>query len=513
MRKFLSLEDDSQDDDANMDTDQQVVEPGESTDDTAEDTPAEDDEAVDEPLELPDLDALKVSELDDLNVAASAENKEAIDTVAENGQEVLDHLDTALEHFIDCCKTKRRASLKLAQEEHTLAQSVGEMNNIDVLEVPEEAAELDDAVLSPALESIGSTISGVIKAIYALIRKALTFLSDFLRNIWRELTSLQKGIATRTAEIVSMRKRLGSESDKDDGDRIGAFAASHGVDFKKYVQVGRHKAFLCLGGKELVEGRYEVEFERLNGLLKSSPKYEAFLKELPKAFEDMLTLVKSSVTGVIPASNIDLLFQNVPDCLTLAVDMVTSAQMAHGLLPTDDTSLLISNEYIGNFYQAELRPNTVFLKTRPSIVQRYAVWGIRYTKDSSLAIEGDFLRLLKTNELKAVSTLAVEQATSLISAQRSGDQITRYLDSLSEMLKKTDGAVWQNNQGDAASAALKNQQLVTMAKAVSSIEATINRFYTTALLHIRSVQHAWFAYLNATLMRERELIKLGMKNK
>lgn len=493
------------------DADSLEVEPEDSAaaiGDTPDEEIAEEDAFdPDAPLELADVSELKVTELAELNEKQAEENKTRVEMVAGEGQVLLSRLDRAFENFKQSCVSKAGGDLRLAQEEQQGVIEEGGMAGEQALEVPAEAADLTDAILSPALESLGTTLSGVIKAIYAMLKKSLAFLRDMLREIWRQHASLNKAIAVRSNEIISLRKNLGKG--------LSIFANSFGVKPESYVQIGAHKQYLLLAGKLVGEQgtSYTDHFKRLNELIASSELHLAFVESLPAAFEKHLEYIKANSDGVFDQAVINGFYAGVPNYQALPVHLALQAQHAHGLAPTEDTNLLISEEYIGNFFQAAMHPNTKFLNTAPNIAQIYAVWKVLYTKDSAVAIGNDTMPMLINSEITAASVEASKGAMEMIKAQRCADRTTHHLDTLSEILKKVDAFVWQNNQGEPAIAAEKNQQLLGIAQAIGSIESNIHRFFSEVLLHTRNVNHAWYAYLTATLLFERDLAQKGVNNR
>lgn len=492
------------------DLDSPEVEPDDSTaaiGDTADDQNNEENAFdPDAPLELLDVSELKVTELAELEAKQAEENKTRVEMLSGDGQVLLTRLDRAFENFKQSCVSKAGGDLRLAQEEQQGVIEEGGMVGEQALEVPAEAADLTDAILSPALESLGTTLSGVIKAIYAMLKKTLAFLRDMLREMWRQHASLNKAIAVRSNEIISLRKSLDKQ--------LPIFANSFGVKPESYVQIGTHKQHLLLAGKLVYEDQttYSEQFKKLNELVGSSELYLAFVESLPGAFEKHLEYIKANSDGVFDQAVINGFYADVPNYQALPVHLALQAQHAHGLTPTEDTNLLISGEYIGNFFQASLHPNTKFLNTNPNIAQIYAVWKVQYTKDSAVAIGNDTMPMLINSEITAASVEASKGAMEMIKAQRCADRTTHHLDTMSEILKKVDSFVWQNNQGDPAIAAEKNQQLLGIAQAIGSIESNIQRFFSEVLLHTRNVNHAWYAYLTATLMFERDLARKGVNN-
>jgi len=505
-RRRFSLEE--AEEDVSTDTDRKigddVADP--SADDA--DTDDEEDEGDDsKPLVLPDLADLQVVKLEEmLEHQQLEERRDALhEALTQDAPLAMETLHRALEHFKVSCLTRTTASLKLAQEEQVAAQETAGVITPEVLEVPLEAADVQDAQLSDALESLGTTVSGIIKAIYAAIKKALALLKEFLRDMWRQLKSLEEAIKKRGDDILALRKRYERKLD--------SLVQLHSVSLTRYVQLGKYKPFLCLDGKEIaldaVMG-YRESFSQLNGLLKQAPLYEKFAEELTGSFERLLKLIKENTDGQIANETIDTIFAKVPPIHTLA-PLGQAALLAHGLQATDETVLDVSDEYIGNLFQVAFNPNTDFLSSNPSVVQQYAVWKIDYTTDGTKAPADDFMRVLETAEIVAAQKAALDQAQLLISAQRISDHVEHRMESLSEILRQVDSFVWQNNQGEASVAALKNQQLIALTRAVSSIEGTTNRYFTQVLTHVRNVQYAWYQYLTETFKRELEILRLSDK--
>lgn len=510
MKRHLAFEDNADLD--NLDTDQRVGDDSPAPEDTPSDSDDGDnqevtsDDIADKPLVIPDVKDLAVTELAGmLKEQDHKDNDQVLQAVAEDGQVVLKHLDQALEHFRAACQARTSQPLGYAAEELAQAQAFAGVGVPHVIDMRNTTGALSDATIATAMEGLGSTVSTVIKAIIAAIRKALAFLKQFFKDVWRHLRALDAAIKKRGDELVQFRKRYRKQ--------LLAAGEAQGVKYEQYVQLGRHKPFLCIGGEVPNDEKagYGFQLKGLNALMASALAYEKLITPFVPACEKLLEDVKDSSDGNITAGDIEAFFKDVPSFGSLmAKANFSPAELAHGLQPTDETTLMISDEFLGNFFQAIYLPNGDFAQSSPTVVEKLAVCKIEFTRDEALTMTDDYMRELKSDEIEEAQKNAVEQAQLLISMQRVGDMVEHRLEQLTELLKKVDAQVWHNNQGDAAVAAAKNQQLIILTRAVSAVEGSCHRFFTEVGSHVRSVQYAWYAYLTANLKRDVEILRQGM---
>jgi hypothetical protein len=473
----------------------------------------------DKPIELVDVDELGVNELANLNEREDRkENTEAVEVIDKDGQLVMAKLETALEHFREAAKTGSRKTLRAAAECMQEAQEIAGVGDPYVITVPDEApvdvapewiaSSLQDSEIKTAQESLGSTVSSIIKAVLEALRKAVDYLRRMLRDLWLHMRSLEAAIKRRTEELIALRKTHKV--------KLEQFARAQEADFDRYVQLGRHKAYLIFhDGMPGMENHEKVPsfskaFTDLNVLLSQSPEYEKFLAILPASCEKFIQYVNESVTGDVDAPTINALFSTLPSMVTLMPKEYTEAMAAHGLQQTDETTLWVSPEYIGNFFQVGFMPKSDFQSTGPSYLDVLTICKVDYTRDNSLAMENDYGRFLNTSELEACERAASAQSQLLITVQRMGDNVAHRLEKLTEIVKKIDAQVWHNNQAPAEVAAAKNKHMVTLARALSSIEGTSNRYFSEVVRHVASVQYAWYSYLTATLKRDAEILRTGI---
>jgi hypothetical protein len=517
-RLRFAFEDDSSDD-MNLDTEARIGDTNEdaplpqdgegdasATDDGDEEAdPADNAPDPDGPLELHKPEDLRVMELDDLLNKEALKDKtgEVVKAVVDDGHLVLQDLDHAMEQFLNVKKHLAVGPLVVAAECYAKAQERIGIAHPTVLQVA--GLELGQIDVTAAMESIGTTLSTVIKTIMAAIRKALVFLKQVMKDIWRHLRSLEDAIKKRGDELIKFRK-LNLR-------RLDAYFQSLGVDRDQYVQMGKHKAFLTIAGRTPVPdnqiGNFAAHFQRLNKLVATALKYEAFLSPLAPILEQVLVLVKDSADGNFDAADLAQALDKVPNLQTLQPEgPYEEAVHAHGVQAPDGCVLMVSQEFLGNFFQVVTWPNDP--AAFDSALARYAATKIEYKRDETLELTNDFMRVLETTEVEDAQKAANLQAQLLISMQRVGDSVEHKLDGLADFLKKVDAQVWQNNQGNPDVAARKNQILIDLTRAVSTIEGNCSRFFLEVGSQVRSVQYAWYAYLTANLKREMEILQQGL---
>lgn len=466
------------------------------------------------PLEIMDTDDLKVMELDDLNRVEAIRNdhKEVVEAVSEDGMIVLKNLDGALEHFLQAADTRARASLQLAAECFAEAQQIAGFGVPSLIQVPVEPAVVDPTSLSTALESIGGTISNIIKALINVLRKAVQFLRDFFRQIWRQIRSLENAIKRRTDELLRYRKAYGKQ--------LEGFARAQGIDPNaEYVELGKNKLYLTFRGTLPGQNKtndvpdFATAFTDLNVLMAQGADYEKILALLPASCEKFLDFVAQSQDGTVPTDTVMQLFSMVPSFENLMPKECTYAIHAHGVqAPRDEgeeSILMVSQEYIGNFYQIGTWPDRDFFARDPNTLDVLATSRVDYRHDPGVALSNGAARAVDIQELEKAQRAATTQAQMLIKLQRVGDAVEQRLERLTEVLKKAEATNWQNNQSDASVAAVKNQQVVLLTRAISSVQGSTQRYFTEVVGHVRNVQYAWYAYLTANLKRDKEILSKG----
>lgn len=478
-----------------------------------EEKPKNDLSDPDKPLEVFKPEDLKVVELAELNEAEESKEKntELVEAVSQDGHAVLKDLDEALEHFQEALKSRSRASLQLAAECFQEAQLGAGLSVPVAIEVPAEGAEVSEELLKPAMESITGTISNIIKAVLEALKKALAWLRQFFRQIWRQIRDLEAANKKATDELIRYR-RLNRQ-------HLEAFAKAQGVDYYQYVQLGKHKAFLTINGMLPGENPtptvpdFAFAFTELNMLMSQGTNYEKLLALLPASCEKFLEYVAQSPDGNLDKQQVIDLFASVPSLENFLPKDATYAVHAHGVSANRDkgheTVLVVSKEYLGNFFQIGHWPDRDFFAQDPDTLDVLGAARIEYKYDSTSQVKNDFARALELVELDKAQKASAAQAQQLISLQRIGDTVEDRLERLTQVLRKAEAINWQNSQNSAQVAAAKNQQVVRLVKAISSVQGSTQAYFRDCAMHVRNVQLAWFYYLKANLKRDMEIYHKG----
>lgn len=479
-RRLLAMEDI---DPATTDTERTIA-----PEDSAEETG----KAQDQPLEMVDVDALQVNELQQMQSEQEREeNTQVIRVLDTDVPKALDHIQAALEHFIQATNLKNVSSLRLAAEQMEQAHDLVGMPMPAVVPTA-EGQVLEESHLNAALESLGGTLSTLIKAIAAMIKKAIAFLKQFLKDCWRHLRSLDDAIERETKSLLEFRKK--------NSKRLLAYAQTKApADWQKHVSLPVHKSLLLVDGKQpsVVGDGYAQQFMRMNKLAQQAIRLDEYVQKLPAAFKDVLDTTTASVDGLFSAEQIkqSLKLPGMQAWMGLKAADYTAAIHVHGLQAPDGCALWVGEEYMGNLF--EIFTLQEHLPEPLTQLNAMANEKIEFRSDEARGVGDDFLRCLDTQEIKQTADAVRLQAETLISMQRIGDRVDTVLDQLSDFLKKVDAQVWQNNQGNAQVAAGKNQVLLDLARAAASTQTTCSNFFQTVVAHIRRQQLAWLSYLVA----------------
>lgn len=479
---------------------------GEDTTSGGQSDDATDEADGDKPIELPDVQELEIMRVDAMD--EDKERREKTDDlriVLDDGKVLMQHLDTALEHFQNAVVGRKAGTLRLAQEELAVAQDMAGALYPNVIDIP-QTDQLSDENLELAMESLGSTVTSVVKAIIEALLKALELLKRFLRDVWRQLRALDSAIRIRGQELLQLRK--GNEK------RLLKRYEVMGVQLDQFVSISsNHKRSLSLGEIAAGEERpWRMEFERLAQLMATARQYEQHVSMMSDGFTALLDMLADSADGKLANADVDKCFRGAG----LPIKFMPHAQQgwakhAHGENATDLTDLKVSEEYLGNFFQVGHEPNAHMLSLQPSLVQQWAVCKIGYVTDASAPMANDFMPQLSLAQLPSSLQACAAMGQELITAQRSSERVEIQLEKLSFVVKRAGQMVWQSAQGDAVARAEKHRQLIAVVQAISTIEGNCTNFFMQGIKHVRQVQQAWLVYLDASLKREREILNAPIK--
>lgn len=512
-RRTIAFEDDALDQEASLDTDAQIG------DETASDPAADADAALpadqlegeadahadidpDAPIELPDLDDLKIFELErkEASQQRREEHKEVIEAIQQDGAIVLTKMNDALEHFRQACLTKSSGKLQLASESLDQAQEIAGVGAIEHVPYPPAEQTLEQADLDTAMEGFSTTISNILKAIMAAIKKAMMYLKDFFKDIWRQMRSLEEAIKKRGEQIADVRKRNVKLLDRN--------AKQVGVDYDNYVDLGGKKRYLLVAGERPTPAEkadYSERFRDLTGLMATARAYDEFIRSFDDGAASFLNALEQSVDGLLDRSEIDQIFKDVASLdamhVKAAYDVADLVDENHH--SDDQIELEVSPDFIGNFKQIFAVPNGKFLAGNPTVLENLAITRIDYSEEAALGVQNGMMPFLELWTIERASKVIAEQAQLLITMQRIGDMCVYELDEqLAVRLKKADSLVVQNSKESAEVAAAKNQHLITLTRAAGALTGFTNNFFTQVTSHVRNVQYAWLSYLTETLKRD-----------